>query len=223
MRRSSADPSSISGLRATADSRVCENSRPMADPICATSLAGPSRSAAPSTMRAGWPGRPMLAMERRRWSAGRQARAGPARRSARPRRHAGRSRRRPARSGRRRDAEAGWPRQRRPGPVGQAGRPERRRRPRPAARLPGGRPERARRSGCARRTGRAGPGGFGPRRPQRLQYQAPSIDGGAHVETSTGPGVRDDFAHVGRNDPCPCGSGRKYKRCHGDPRTRPDA
>jgi preprotein translocase subunit SecA len=67
------------------------------------------------------------------------------------------------------------------------------------------------------------PAGFGPRRPQRLQYQAPSIDGGAHVETSTGPGVPDDFARVGRNDPCPCGSGRKYKRCHGDPRTRPDA
>ena len=22
---------------------------------------------------------------------------------------------------------------------------------------------------------------------------------------------------TGRNDPCPCGSGRKYKRCHGDP------
>jgi preprotein translocase subunit SecA len=21
--------------------------------------------------------------------------------------------------------------------------------------------------------------------------------------------------HVGRNDPCPCGSGKKYKRCHG--------
>ncbi|MFC0691585.1 SEC-C metal-binding domain-containing protein [Paraburkholderia humisilvae] len=20
---------------------------------------------------------------------------------------------------------------------------------------------------------------------------------------------------IGRNDPCPCGSGRKYKRCHG--------
>jgi preprotein translocase subunit SecA len=67
------------------------------------------------------------------------------------------------------------------------------------------------------------PAGLSPRRPQRLQYQAPSIDGGAHVETSTGPGVRDDFARVGRNDPCPCGSGRKYKRCHGDPRTRPDA
>lgn len=22
---------------------------------------------------------------------------------------------------------------------------------------------------------------------------------------------------VGRNDPCPCGSGKKYKRCHGSP------
>ncbi|MGZ4936688.1 MAG: SEC-C metal-binding domain-containing protein, partial [Halobacteriota archaeon] len=22
-------------------------------------------------------------------------------------------------------------------------------------------------------------------------------------------------AHVGRNDPCPCGSGLKYKKCHG--------
>ncbi|MHB1981711.1 MAG: SEC-C metal-binding domain-containing protein, partial [Sulfobacillus sp.] len=21
--------------------------------------------------------------------------------------------------------------------------------------------------------------------------------------------------HIGRNDPCPCGSGKKYKRCHG--------
>ena len=20
---------------------------------------------------------------------------------------------------------------------------------------------------------------------------------------------------IGRNDPCPCGSGRKYKKCHG--------
>jgi preprotein translocase subunit SecA len=29
-----------------------------------------------------------------------------------------------------------------------------------------------------------------------------------------GPANRE--AHkVGRNDPCPCGSGKKYKRCHG--------
>ena len=25
----------------------------------------------------------------------------------------------------------------------------------------------------------------------------------------------DPFANVGRNDPCPCGSGKKYKHCHG--------
>src|SRR5215203_143445 len=27
--------------------------------------------------------------------------------------------------------------------------------------------------------------------------------------------VRHDGAKVGRNDPCPCGSGKKYKKCHG--------
>jgi uncharacterized protein len=28
--------------------------------------------------------------------------------------------------------------------------------------------------------------------------------------------VRRDGAKVGRNDPCPCGSGRKFKQCHGN-------
>jgi SEC-C motif-containing protein len=27
--------------------------------------------------------------------------------------------------------------------------------------------------------------------------------------------VRRTAPEVGRNDPCPCGSGKKYKRCHG--------
>ena len=36
--------SSASGSRTTAASRACENSRPIAAPICATSFAGPSRS-----------------------------------------------------------------------------------------------------------------------------------------------------------------------------------
>lgn len=26
---------------------------------------------------------------------------------------------------------------------------------------------------------------------------------------------------IGRNDPCPCGSGRKYKQCHGKPGAEP--
>jgi preprotein translocase subunit SecA len=68
------------------------------------------------------------------------------------------------------------------------------------------------------------PAGLGPRRPQqqRMQYSGPSADGGGtHVQTSGGPSDGTDFEHVGRNDPCPCGSGRKFKRCHGDPRMRP--
>ncbi|HEV2450634.1 MAG TPA: preprotein translocase subunit SecA [Streptosporangiaceae bacterium] len=61
------------------------------------------------------------------------------------------------------------------------------------------------------------------RRPARLEYSAPTMDGGAGVERHT-EGQRDgELARVGRNDPCPCGSGRKFKRCHGDPRTRGSA
>ena len=26
---------------------------------------------------------------------------------------------------------------------------------------------------------------------------------------------------IGRNDPCPCGSGKKYKKCHGAPGAAP--
>ncbi|NLX13690.1 MAG: hypothetical protein GXY44_08570 [Phycisphaerales bacterium] len=32
----------------------------------------------------------------------------------------------------------------------------------------------------------------------------------AKIET-----IRREQPRVGRNDPCPCGSGRKYKQCHG--------
>jgi preprotein translocase subunit SecA len=27
--------------------------------------------------------------------------------------------------------------------------------------------------------------------------------------------VRRDMPKVGRNEPCPCGSGKKFKHCHG--------
>jgi len=59
-----------------------------------------------------------------------------------------------------------------------------------------------------------------PRRSGALQYTAPSVDGGTHVESHVEGTPTGDFARAGRNDPCPCGSGRKYKRCHGDPRNR---
>jgi preprotein translocase subunit SecA len=63
-----------------------------------------------------------------------------------------------------------------------------------------------------------------PRRPQGLQYSAPTVDGEGGVARQV---VREDgssdgasFADVSRNAPCPCGSGRKYKRCHGAPQNR---
>jgi preprotein translocase subunit SecA len=47
------------------------------------------------------------------------------------------------------------------------------------------------------------------------------VDGGTHVESHVeGNPASGGFARVGRNDPCPCGSGRKFKRCHGDPRNQ---
>jgi uncharacterized protein len=36
------------------------------------------------------------------------------------------------------------------------------------------------------------------------------------MSASTGNTFRRDTPKVGRNEPCPCGSGRKYKRCCGD-------
>jgi hypothetical protein len=36
--------------------------------------------------------------------------------------------------------------------------------------------------------------------------------GGADGDVQT---VRREGPKVGRNDPCPCGSGKKYKKCHG--------
>ncbi len=66
------------------------------------------------------------------------------------------------------------------------------------------------------------PGLNRPQRPGRLSYTAPTVDGGGQVEHRTETGGSGKYAKVGRNDLCPCGSGRKYKRCHGDPRNRTD-
>ncbi|MSO46211.1 MAG: preprotein translocase subunit SecA [Acidobacteria bacterium] len=51
----------------------------------------------------------------------------------------------------------------------------------------------------------AGPAEFGGGAPQ------PARTGGDDVIKT----VRRDEPKVGRNDPCPCGSGKKYKKCHG--------
>ena len=47
-----------------------------------------------------------------------------------------------------------------------------------------------------------------------VTYSAPDESGERHVTTADGVDV-SQFAGVGRNDPCPCGSGKKFKACHG--------
>jgi len=44
-----------------------------------------------------------------------------------------------------------------------------------------------------------------------LQYSGPSETG----ETVSSVVSKDAYANVGRNEPCPCGSGNKFKKCHG--------
>jgi preprotein translocase subunit SecA len=73
------------------------------------------------------------------------------------------------------------------------------------------------------------------RAPQHLSYSAPDENesslsvpaafGGQGEPEGQRPGrpgttvtnADDEFAGVGRNALCPCGSGKKYKRCHGAP------
>ncbi|WP_462203253.1 preprotein translocase subunit SecA [Frankia sp. CcWB3] len=85
--------------------------------------------------------------------------------------------------------------------------------------------------------------GLEPRRPTGgLRYTAPSVDGGSGPVTTVDGGsglgrpagngalsaARGEAGTAqpgagtrpARNAPCPCGSGRKYKRCHGDPARR---
>ncbi len=52
-------------------------------------------------------------------------------------------------------------------------------------------------------------------KPTNLNYSAPSEDGA--VEVKAAPVEEDPFAGTGRNEKCPCGSGKKYKQCHGAP------
>lgn len=46
--------------------------------------------------------------------------------------------------------------------------------------------------------------------PEMLNYSIRSTEPVPQQQT-----VKRDHAKVGRNDPCPCGSGKKYKQCHG--------
>nr|WP_182560891.1 preprotein translocase subunit SecA [Microlunatus kandeliicorticis] len=57
--------------------------------------------------------------------------------------------------------------------------------------------------------------GLGGSRPRELSYSAPGEDGSAQQTRGTTATEVDEYANVGRNAPCPCGSGKKFKMCHG--------
>jgi preprotein translocase subunit SecA len=52
-----------------------------------------------------------------------------------------------------------------------------------------------------------------------VTYSAPTETG--DVQTTVDPGTvvsasaPNPYGRVGRNEPCPCGSGKKFKHCHG--------
>ena len=52
-----------------------------------------------------------------------------------------------------------------------------------------------------------------------VQYTHPNDDGSVSEESAplnvAAANPYQPIAHVGRNDPCPCGSGKRYKECHG--------
>ncbi|MGI8521724.1 MAG: preprotein translocase subunit SecA [Nocardioides sp.] len=56
-----------------------------------------------------------------------------------------------------------------------------------------------------------------PKQPLGLSYSAPSEAGEAEVLAASASNAGDEYAEIGRNALCPCGSGKKYKRCHGAP------
>jgi preprotein translocase subunit SecA len=49
-------------------------------------------------------------------------------------------------------------------------------------------------------------------RKKQRELEAASLSGGGDASQ---PAQRRTGEKVGRNDPCPCGSGKKYKKCHG--------
>ncbi|MEW6638765.1 MAG: SEC-C metal-binding domain-containing protein, partial [Actinomycetota bacterium] len=56
---------------------------------------------------------------------------------------------------------------------------------------------------------------------QETDIQRLSYSGGGEEPSQRPKSPRRAEGKVGRNDPCPCGSGRKYKKCHGAPGAPP--
>lgn len=81
--------------------------------------------------------------------------------------------------------------------------------------------EQAERSNDLEEVGEEALGGLGPRQPQRMSMTHDSSQGFVGQSSPSAQPVQqraplqNQGPKVGRNDPCPCGSGKKYKKCHG--------
>jgi preprotein translocase subunit SecA len=53
-----------------------------------------------------------------------------------------------------------------------------------------------------------------PEQMTQIQTNANQIEGQAATPVTAKPVVATDHSKLGRNDPCWCGSGKKYKKCH---------
>src|SRR5215212_5808282 len=58
-------------------------------------------------------------------------------------------------------------------------------------------------------------------REEEMQQRAYSGGGEEPNQRPKSPRQRSSEGKIGRNDPCPCGSGKKYKKCHGRPGAPP--
>ena len=56
-----------------------------------------------------------------------------------------------------------------------------------------------------------------PQAPQKLTYAGPTETGEVEQRGQTVTNADDPYAGIGRNALCPCGSGKKFKKCHGAP------
>jgi preprotein translocase subunit SecA len=52
-------------------------------------------------------------------------------------------------------------------------------------------------------------------RRRRHQQMMAAHTASRRIEEAPATVVKREADKVGRNDPCPCGSGKKYKKCHG--------
>ncbi len=67
-------------------------------------------------------------------------------------------------------------------------------------------------AGATQAASSAGPAGPAP---EAISAASAAVGGGDPATATIVKDKDDPYSEVGRNDPCPCGSGKKYKKCHG--------